>query len=77
MNTLGEPNPNNISRHDILSAIQFDRQGDFLSVGDLGGRIIIFERTKNDKGEPDFEYLTEFQAHEKTFDTLNSCEVPE
>ena len=77
MNTLGEPNPNQISRHDILSALQFDRQGDYLSVGDLGGRMIIFERVKDEKGEIDFEYLTEFQAHEKTFDTLNSCEVPE
>lgn len=42
MNSLGEPDPASISKHDLLSSIAFDKRGDFLSVGDRGGRVIIF-----------------------------------
>jgi len=46
MSSLGEPDPSSIAKHDLLSAISFDRQGTLLSVGDRGGRIIIFEETE-------------------------------
>ncbi|KAK0586664.1 hypothetical protein LWI29_010409 [Acer saccharum] len=36
---------------DIVTAIEFDTSGDYLAVGDRGGRIIIFE-TKNGKDTP-------------------------
>lgn len=29
---------------DIISAIEFDRRGDHLAVGDQGGRVVIFKR---------------------------------
>ena len=60
LSSLGEPDPTAIARHDLLSAITFDRQGKMLSVGDRGGRIIIFEKTSGPKGIEDFDYLTEF-----------------
>lgn len=60
MNSLGEPKASAISRHDLLSAIAFDATGDILSVGDRGGRVIIFERIRNEQGLTDFDYLTEF-----------------
>lgn len=28
---------------DIVSAIEFDKTGDYLAVGDRGGRVILFE----------------------------------
>lgn len=28
---------------DIISAVEFDKKGDFLAVGDRGGRVVIFE----------------------------------
>ena len=28
---------------DVISAIEFDKSGDYLAVGDRGGRIVIFE----------------------------------
>jgi len=76
MNSLGEPDPNAISKHDLLSAISFCKRGDFLSVGDRGGRVIIFEH-KNEQGLEDFDYYTEFQSHSKSFDVLNSTEITE
>lgn len=32
---------------DIISAIEFDRTGDYLATGDRGGRVVLFERTDN------------------------------
>ena len=77
LNSLGEPKASAIGKHDLLSAISFDCTGDLLSVGDRGGRIILFERIQNEDGQTDFDYLTEFQAHAKGFDVLNSQDVPE
>lgn len=35
---------------DIISAIEFDRSGDYLAIGDGGGRVVVFEKksTKDD-----------------------------
>ena len=46
--SLGEPKSSAIGKHDLLSAVAFDRTGDILSVGDRGGRIILFERIQNE-----------------------------
>ena len=42
MTNLGEPDPGNITKQDLLQSIAFDKQGQYLSVGDRGGRIIVF-----------------------------------
>jgi len=73
---LGEPDPANITKSDLLSAISFDKQGQMLAVGDRGGRIIVFQRSVEDK-QIEFDYLTEFQSHEVAFDPLNSQQIPE
>ncbi|KAI3407401.1 Serine/threonine-protein phosphatase 2A 55 kDa regulatory subunit B [Psidium guajava] len=78
---------------DIISAIEFDRTGDYLATGDRGGRVVLFERTDNrDHGghrrdlertdyplnkHPEFRYKTEFQSHEPEFDYLKSLEIEE
>lgn len=76
MSSLGEPDSTAIGKHDLLSAISFDHTGNYLSVGDRGGRIIIFEKTTSPQGE-DYEYSTEFQSHKSVFDVLNSVDVPQ
>ena len=77
MESLGEPDPTAITKQDLLSAIAFDRSGQILSVGDRGGRVICFQHQRNEQGVEEFEYLTEFQSHNKTFDVLSSHEVSE
>jgi serine/threonine-protein phosphatase 2A regulatory subunit B len=47
-----------------------------LSVGDRGGRVIVFQKTE-EGGVVDYEYMTEFQSHETAFDPLNSNQIPE
>ena len=59
MQSLGEPDPTQIVKTDLLTAVAFDRTGRLLSVGDRGGRVIIFSAEKNDQGDDEFEYLTE------------------
>ena len=48
-----------------------------LSVGDRGGRVITFRLGENEQGEQEYEYMTEFQAHQKQFDVLSSVETSE
>lgn len=33
----------NVSDEDIISAVQFERTGRFLGLGDRAGRLIVFE----------------------------------
>ncbi|XP_015164312.1 serine/threonine protein phosphatase 2A 55 kDa regulatory subunit B beta isoform-like isoform X1 [Solanum tuberosum] len=42
---FGEQNPHeDVQDCDILSAMEFDKNGDYLAVGDQAGRVMIFER---------------------------------
>jgi len=78
---------NNVSEEvtdvDVVSAIEFDDTGDYIAVGDRGGRIVIFERDEkrkdnnNAKKNPEYKFYTEFQSHEPEFDYLKSLEIEE
>jgi serine/threonine-protein phosphatase 2A regulatory subunit B len=39
---LGETDASSITKQDLLSSISFDKHGNYLAVGDRGGRIIVF-----------------------------------
>ena len=56
----------------------FDKNGQFLAVGDKGGRVIIFKYTdlKNSRYF-DYRYFAEVQSHEPEFDYLKSTELDE
>lgn len=85
----GRGSVEDVSDIDVLSSIEFDDTGDFIAVGDRGGRIVVFER--EDKGEkstkdskkknavrsPEYKFYTEFQSHEPEFDCLKSLEIEE
>ena len=78
VNGLGERERMNINDTDILTAIKFDKSGQFLAVGDKGGRVIIFRYTdlKNSRYF-DYRYFSEIQSHEPEFDHLKSLELDE
>ncbi|EPZ36718.1 Protein phosphatase 2A, regulatory subunit PR55 domain-containing protein [Rozella allomycis CSF55] len=65
-----------ITNADIISAVEFDPTGDFLATGDRGGRVVLFERSKNKKN-CEYKFYTEFQSHEPEFDYLKSVEIEE
>ncbi|KVH98928.1 Protein phosphatase 2A, regulatory subunit PR55 [Cynara cardunculus var. scolymus] len=42
---FGERSPGeDVENIDVISAIEFDKSGDYLAVGDRGGRVVIFEK---------------------------------
>jgi serine/threonine-protein phosphatase 2A regulatory subunit B len=78
INGLGERDQANVSDSDILTAISFDRTGEFLAVGDKGGRVIIFRYNELKSSRYfDYRYFTEIQSHEPEFDHLKSIELDE
>lgn len=78
INGLGERDQTNVTESDALTAITFDKSGDYLAVGDKGGRVIIFKHMelKNSRYF-DYRYFSEIQSHETEFDHLKSIELDE
>jgi serine/threonine-protein phosphatase 2A regulatory subunit B len=78
INGLGERDTTNVMDSDVLSAINFDKSGEYLAVGDKGGRVIIFRyiELKNSRYF-DYRYFSEIQSHEPEFDHLKSIELDE
>jgi len=64
-----------VSEVDIVSAIEFNENGNFVAVGDRGGRIIVFDRSK--AGRHEYKFYLEYQSHEPEFDYLKSLEIEE
>ena len=63
---------------DVLTAINFDKSGEFLAVGDNGGRVIMFKyATLKDSRYFDYRYFKEIQSHEREYDYLKSQEIDE
>jgi serine/threonine-protein phosphatase 2A regulatory subunit B len=62
----------------MITAITYDKTGEFLAVGDKGGRVIIFRyNTLKNSRYFDYRYFTEMQSHELEFDYLKSIEIEE
>ena len=78
MQGLGETDPENIYQADIITAIKFDRTGEFIGVGDEGGRLVIFNKfpIKNSRYF-EYKFWIEIQSHEFSFDNLKSTIVSE
>ena len=78
INGLGERDIQNVNESDILTAVTYDKRGEYLAVGDRGGRVIVFRYTdlKNSRYF-DYRYFQEIQSHEPEFDHLKSIEMEE
>lgn len=51
-----------VNDEDIISAMNFDKTGNYLGLGDKAGRLIIFQRSiskKSKKKFSEFSYITE------------------
>jgi serine/threonine-protein phosphatase 2A regulatory subunit B len=67
-----------ISEADIISAVEFSHDGEYLATGDKGGRVVLFERNRDHDGQSaEYRFYTEFQSHEPEFDYLKSLEIEE
>lgn len=69
--SLGERDETFIQQGDILSSMNFSKNGKFLAIGDYGGRCIVFQTNQDEnnlhKQQPpiNYDYYMEFQAHER------------
>lgn len=73
---FGDKSPiEEITDVDLVSTVEFDHTGQYLAVGDRGGRVILFQQSKTNPGE--FKFYLEFQSHEPEFDYLKSLEIEE
>ncbi|KAL3668268.1 hypothetical protein V7S43_006362 [Phytophthora oleae] len=72
---------------EVISAIEYDRSGDFLATGNKGGRVSIYCRHGTPASnqtmysgvntDPQYQLYTEFQSHNAEFDYLKSLEIEE
>lgn len=81
-----EDSLDNIQQDDIISNLSFDSSGNFLSIGDHAGRIILFkipsesDQLINNKYEYYSEVidsLSKFQSYTNEFDYLKSMPIHE
>jgi serine/threonine-protein phosphatase 2A regulatory subunit B len=64
-NGLGESDPKNVTDSDKLTALKFDKTGNYLALGDKAGRVIVFKHLEGKKSRvEDYDYFSEFQSHE-------------
>lgn len=67
-----------VADEDIISAVQFDQSGKYLSLGDRAGRLIIFNLPQSKtKKTSQYTYYTELQSHVREFDPLKSVDIEE
>ncbi|CAF3485586.1 unnamed protein product [Adineta steineri] len=74
------PVDDEVQEADLISTIEFNEDGEFLAVGDKGGRIVIFQReqqTKTSSRLNDYNVYITFHSHEPEFDYLKSLEIEE
>ncbi len=58
----------------------FNKTGDYITLGDNAGRLIVFQQNtiqKAKKRYEEFNYITEIQSHYKDFDYLKSVDIEE
>ncbi|KAL0485748.1 protein phosphatase PP2A regulatory subunit B [Acrasis kona] len=73
---FGDTKSEEAAEADIISAVEFDPTGNYLAIGDRGGRVVILERNNQKRGA-EYKVMTEFQSHEAEFDYLKSLEIEE
>lgn len=65
---------------DIISAVEFNHDGELLATGDKGGRVVVFQKSRDDPSTRlcgDYNFYATFQSHEPEFDYLKSLEIEE
>lgn len=71
---LGSDDLGKVVDEDTVTSLSFDNSGRYLAAGDKAGRIVIFEdygyETPQLNMTNQFQFLTEFQSHQRDFDFL-------
>lgn len=77
MQGLGNKKSAYTSEEDRISALTFDHSGQYLSVGDHDGRVIIFKFKEEDAERlPHMNFYYEILAFEPDYDFSGLIEIP-
>jgi len=74
---FGDPKGGSEEEEDIISSVEFDATGNFLAIGDRGGRVVVLERNHKSRRACEYRVMTEFKSHKAEFDYLKSMEIEE
>lgn len=61
---------------DLISAVQFDKTGDYLATGDRGGRVVIFESSEVAQGSSQVSRHCCVGKHRNSACTLAAGAIP-
>jgi len=65
--------PSSVNEENVITSVEFDRSGEYLSVGYQCGQVVVFRNSSGDT----FKFHTQFESHHPEFDFLTSLEIEE
>jgi len=73
LNQVFGEDPSSVNDENVITSVQFDTTGEFLSIGYQCGQVVVFRNTSGDT----FKFYTQFESHKPEFDFLTSLEIEE
>lgn len=66
------------SQENVITTVEFDPTGEFLSIGYQCGQIVVFRNSPNPGTATNtYKFYTQFESHHPEFDFLTSLEIEE
>jgi len=73
LNQVFGEDPSSVNQENVITAVEFDQSGEFLSIGYQCGQVVVFRNTEGDT----YKFHTQFESHHPEFDFLTSLEIEE
>lgn len=73
LNQVFGEDPTAVNEENVITTVEFDPSGEFLSIGYQCGQVVVF---RNQTGDT-FKFYTQFESHTSEFDFLTSLEIEE
>jgi serine/threonine-protein phosphatase 2A regulatory subunit B len=73
LNQVFGEDPSAVNEENVITTVEFDSTGEFLSIGYQCGQVVVFRNTAGDT----YKFCTQFESHHPEFDFLTSLEIEE
>lgn len=73
LNQVFGEDPSSVNEENVITTVEFDPTGEFLSIGYQCGQVVVFRNTEGDT----FKFFCQFESHHPEFDFLTSLEIEE
>jgi len=68
-----DPTSVNQGKENVITTVEFDSTGKYLSIGYQCGQVVVFRNTEKET----YKFYTQFESHHPEFDFLTSLEIEE